>query len=283
MNIIFYESSGLTKSKNLERMAKAIGAKYRTYDYFLNHGLDNATYHVVQGILGPSTHIIREAQRSNKKFIYLDYGYFKTRHPRDRWYRVHVNKFHGAQWYNWGLVRRKNFRKFDRMCLKEWKEWTKKGDHILVCPPTPAVTEFFNQHTWLDNTLAQLKTYTDRPIVVRHKPHAVNVHWETQCLVNSKTVTEHEEKMPLKDQLENCWAMVTYNSVTAIDAVYAGVPVFSGPECITHLLGNTNLVNIENPVYNSQAPFFWSTAEFQYSKSELFNAMTWEDIIRQGG
>lgn len=284
MNIVFYEASGASKNAFLKRIAASIGCRFKTYQEFLNEGLTDAAYHVVQGILGPSSHIIKEVQRKNKNLIYIDYGYFRGRagrHSRNTWFRVHVNSFHAKNWYDWNKSRRTNYRKYDRLHLPRFKDWRTQGNHILVCPPTPAVSEFFHQQQWLNKVMIDLKKYTNRPIIVRHKPRAVNVHWEGQMLLNSMTHTEHQEEAPLIDQLQNCWAMVTFNSVTAIDGVLAGVPVFSGTECITHLLGNTELSNIEQPVLNAQAPFLWSAAEFQYSKSELMSSAVWQDIIRQ--
>ena len=61
-----------------------------------------------------------------------------------------------------------------------------QGSKIIVCPPT----DYFCKHMGLmvgSSTLKQLKTYTDRKIVIRKKPtEDVNqYHCENNCRVHA--------------------------------------------------------------------------------------------------
>ena len=211
----------------------------------------------------------------------MDYGYFRERR-KDRWWRVHVNSFQVSKWFDYNLGPRKSWRKYDRLPVKPFIPYTKKGNHILVCPPTPAVSEYFNQQEWLDKTIEKLKQHTTRPIKIRYKPSVVGVHWENGMLLNDKTTIQTPADT-IENDFNNCWAMVTYNSAMCVEALQHGIPVFSGPECASWLLGNTDLAMIENPSYNAQAPWFWSTAEYQYTLSELMQTDTWRYILKQAG
>ena len=61
----------------------------------------------------------------------------------------------------------------------------RKGSKIIVCPPTDYFCEAHGTYGWLDSTLKQLKTYTDRKIVIeKNQLRDVNqYHCENNCRV----------------------------------------------------------------------------------------------------
>ncbi len=278
-NITVYSSTGL-KDQILKKIARSCGFRYRTVDDFRSKGLEGEII-ISIGILGVGGAAIREAQRLGKTFIYLDYAYFKEVR-KARWWRVHVNSFHAKSFYDYGLGPKRAWRKYDRLTVKPPRQYTKSGDHILVCPPTPAVAEYFNQHDWLEKTVTELEKYTNRPIRIRHKPSAVGVSWDNDMLFNNGQNVNHPGNS-IDEDFRNCWAMVTYNSAMFVDALQRGVPVFSGDACAAHLLGNTDLASIEYPRYPNVMPLFWSLAEQQFTPSELMQSETWKYILRQAG
>lgn len=276
--ITVYESSGGVKNTVVKRIASACGFPYKTQQDFLSKGLEGDIV-ICAGILGVGGAAIKEAQRQGKTFIYLDYGYFNDSR-KGRWWRVHVNSFHAKTWHDYNKGPRRAWRKYDRIAQGPFHPYTKSGNHILVCPPTPAVTEYFGQHDWLDKTLEELKSHTSRPIKVRYKPSVVGVRWEQGMLFNSgETIKTPADT--IDQDFKNCWAMVTYNSAMFVDALRRGVPVFSGDACAAHLLENTDLAGIEHPIYKNQAPLFWSLAEQQFTVSEMMQPETWKHILAQ--
>lgn len=277
-NIVVYESTGI-KDTTVRKIARACGFNYRTTDDYMKKGLEGEIA-IVVGILGVAGLVIKEAQRQGKKFVYIDYPYFKEAR-KGRWWRVHVNSFHAQKWYDFAKGPRRGWRKYDRIALPPVMPYKKKGNHILICPPTLAVAEYFEQHAWLDNTINELKKYTNRPIKVRHKPSMVSVVWDKGMLLNAKTNVTYPADT-IDQDLTNCWAMVTYNSVMFVDALQRGIPVFSGNACASHLLGNTDLAGIEHPSYQSQMSLFWSLAEQQFTVTELMQPETWKYIFAQG-
>lgn len=278
-NITVYSSTG-QKDQILKKIARSCGFRYRTVDDFREKGLEGEII-ISIGILGVGGAAIREAQRLGKTFVYMDYAYFKEVR-KARWWRVHVNSFHAQQYYNYALGPKRSWRKYDRIAVKPARPYTRSGEHILVCPPTPAVAEYFDQHDWLDNTLTKLAEHTDRPIRVRHKPSAVGVSWDRGMLYNNGQNVIHPANT-IDEDFKNCWAMVTYNSAMFVDSLQRGVPVFSQNACAAHLLGNTDLANIEHPTYGNVNNLFWSLAEQQFTPSELMQSETWKYILRQAG
>lgn len=92
----------------------------------------------------------------------------------------------------------------------EVKPWREDGEHILVLPQRgfgPAAVA--PPKNWLHDTLERLKAITIRPIKLR--PHPGN----------------YPAKIPLSDDLRDCWCAVTWGSGAGIKALCAGVPVYS--------------------------------------------------------
>ena len=61
---------------------------------------------------------------------------------------------------------------------------------------------------WVEATVAAIKRKTSRPVRVRKHPG------------------NHPPEIPIEDDLDNVWAVVTWGSSAAIKALAAGVPAF---------------------------------------------------------
>ena len=44
------------------------------------------------------------------------------------------------------------------------------GKHVLVCPSSSGIHGYLDTPNWTNETIKQIKRYTDRPIRLRHKP-----------------------------------------------------------------------------------------------------------------
>ena len=95
-------------------------------------------------------------------------------------------------------------------------------------------SKYHRASNWLEETIEQLKLYTNRPIIVRHKP------------------TPSNPSVPLLQQLDNAWALVTHSSNVAVEAVLDGVPAFVSDRSACASLGNTDLRNIDSPHYSDR-------------------------------
>jgi len=131
--------------------------------------------------------------------------------------------------------------------------WRKGGRHIVVAEPPNGYASLHLAAGWTDKTIAKLKTLTDRPIVTRTK----------------------EGTRPLQDDLKGAHCLVTHGSITAVESVILGCPVFVHPDSAAALVGKTDL-DIENPIYPDRERWFHSLAYSQYDESELVNGVLWE-------
>ncbi len=111
-----------------------------------------------------------------------------------------------------------------------------KGDAILIVVPSGKSCKYYDttEEEWLQKTKTEIKKYTDRPIVVRKKPH-----------LNKR------RRKPLVEDLASgkYHAMVTFNSIASLESVMMGVPVICLGENAGSALGEAKMENIETPYF----------------------------------
>jgi hypothetical protein len=188
--------------------------------------------------------LIKQCVDNNIDFYYIDTGYINQN--LKIWHRFTKNNFQVLNHLSYEeLTQRMNIRKlkdrFFEIVKKDYNsfkpELRKKGDKILITPPTNKVFKHFNYDVdkWISETYNKIKKITDREIVVRYKP-------------KSRSVRVKENPF-LKDLNNNVHCLVTFNSITAIEAIINGCPAITlGPNAASYLTEN-KIDNIENPYY----------------------------------
>ena len=136
------------------------------------------------------------------------------------------------------------------------------------CVHHHSIANFLNRN-WLEDTLADLKKYTDREILVREKPY----NPEAQLGPDGKIHTgENSNKVP-KEPIDwnDIHAVVTNNSSITIKALANGVPVFADSNNCAFPIAGKSLARIEQPVYEDPRPLFYSLAYGQFTGAEMAN------------
>lgn len=207
---------------------------------------------VVWGVLRESDRILAQAKAQSLYFFYIDHAYFDRGHRRS--YRITRNG------YEAGAIRRCPSDRRDELGLKA-RPWRKSGKEIIVCPPTDYFMEAHGCSDWLEKTLGELKSFTDRPIVVREKPK------------------EGDKAVALPTALKTAHALVTHSSNVAIEAVCLGTPVFVAPTSAAAPVGRTDLSQIEQPVYPDRDAWLAHLAYSQYSFEEIEKGRAWQMLL----
>lgn len=208
--------------------------------------------------------LIHECIEKGIDFYYIDTGYFGNAKSKSKgWHRITKNNLQ-----NLGPIIE---RPTDRLLRWKFKKF-RPGKKILICPPSEKVMMLFNQPSpaeWTEQVVAQLKTFTDRPIEVRMKPN------RTQRISNNS----------LEDALDDeVHCLVTYNSIAALEALMHGKPAIAlGPNCAS-MVCNTNLNDVENlhiPDKDEMTSLMAHLSYAQFSRDEMMNGYAW-DIINEG-
>lgn len=143
---------------------------------------------------------------------------------------------------------------------------TKKGDKILIVPPSEKVMKFWGQKTpeeWTQDVVEQLVNYTDREVVVRLKPK------------RQDRIT-HDSIFAAMD--DNCYCVITYNSIAATEALLYGVPAIAlGPNS-AQVLCNTRLAEVEHlnrPDPDELVRYAAHLSYCQFTRKEMQSGLAW--------
>lgn len=153
------------------------------------------------------------------------------------------------------------------------KPWKNDGDYILVCPSSETMTFFMhgpkNVDQWLEQTVNEIKQYTNRPIKIRRKPRKGGTSGPSVADVS------------LESDLADAHCVVVSGSICAIDALAAGVPVFATSDVAPSAwCTNRDFSNIENPYKYDREHLFYNLAYKQYSIKEMREGICYENSMR---
>ncbi|MCG7944953.1 MAG: hypothetical protein N0C84_01255 [Candidatus Thiodiazotropha taylori] len=153
----------------------------------------------------------------------------------------------------------------------ELKPYQPEGDFILLCPSSETMTRYMfgvTQNRWIQMMYDEIKKYTNKPIRVRLKPRKNGISGP------------QVETVSMKEDLQGCHALVTSASLTSVEALIEGVPVFSpSPNyCPTAWATNIDFSYLEKPFKYSREELFYNLAYKQYSIKEYASGTAYKHI-----
>lgn len=201
------------------------------FDYRYDVQMDDMTP-VLRGIL--KYKIMKRCLEDGKNFYYMDSGYVGNNISK-------INRM-GNKLYH--RIVRNNLQHVDIVArpADRWQaldiklQPRKFGRRIIVAAPDEKPCRYYgiDQQQWVEQTVATLKQHTDRPIEVRQRaPKRI----------------DRVATAPLHQVLAtDVHALVTYNSIAAVEAILAGVPAFVlAPSHVAEPVASKDLSQIETP------------------------------------
>lgn len=206
---------------------------------------------------------VQQCWESGRTFFYIDNGYFGNLRTKT-WFRIIKNHVHDI-----GPIIERARDRLD-LCGIELKNFY-PGKNILVAPPS--VKSFalwgIDQTQWINDTVAEIKKHTDRPVVIREKrPRADRLKEDTM-----------EEALA-----DDVHCLVTYNSVAACEAIMQGKPAITlGPNA-AGVLSSQSLSEIENPripTYDEREAWLRHLSYCQFTFTEMSDGTAWRILNGQ--
>jgi len=193
--------------------------------------------------------LIHNCWENNKTFYYMDSGY--------------VGNYRGAtNPYGWKLYHRivKNDVQHSDIIDRPDDRWKKleivlhkrkQGKHILLVTPSEKPCKFYgiDRDQWVKDTVNKIGKYTDRTIIIRDKAPR----------------PERIQKTIFHD-LENCHAMVTYQSIAAVESIMYGVPAFTMAPTAADPVANKDLKNLEDPLWADKETIYKWACHLAYGQ-----------------
>lgn len=166
----------------------------------------------------------------------------------------------------------------------ELRPWRRKGDHVLVLLQLVGDASLRGTDIleWARVTAGEIRRHTERRIVVRpHPQFSKRTIRQLDAFRVSipDTTLLHPLKTTLEEDLEGCWACVSFTSGGAIEAAIAGVPVFTlDPGNLAWPVGNQDLSRIEIPDLPDRSQWLYDLAYAQWSPAEMATGLPWRRL-----
>ena len=226
------------EAETVDESSSKLDAKGQVYDPFLKSFIlgsggqitvwDKVATHSSAVVLrGVTKRKQMEACReANRDFYYIDTGYFGNGRKKT-FHRITKN----AMQYLGPVIHRPR----DRLAQTGWSARKfRPGRNILLAPPSQKLLMCYgiDLDQWLEDTIATLKIFTDREIVVRNK-QARSVRQSTDTM-----------EMALERDVH---CVVTFSSIAAVEAVLHGKPaIVLGPSAAAPVC-STTCNDVEKP------------------------------------
>ena len=194
---------------------------------------------------------------AGRDFYYIDTGYFGNG-KKKTYHRITLND---VQYF--GSIKERPGDRFaaTKVQLKKFRP----GKNILLAPPSQKLLNLYDivLEDWLEQTQAEIRKHTDRPIVVRTKQS------------RTARITEDSMEMAL-DRDVHC--LVTFSSIAATEALLLGKPAITlGPNAAAPLCRH-HVGDIENlyiPTLDEVTAWANHLAYCQFTEPEMRNGTAW--------
>lgn len=194
---------------------------------------------------------LTKLKENDIRFINIDKGYFRNRKATSHW-RLTFNKLQQDE-----LTQFKDNNNRLNAFEIELQDWKKDGEYILILAPNDEPCQFITGKTpleWALETRRELLKHTDRKIFIRYKDFVKKGY------------------DPFEKYLDNCYAVVTLQSVGALVSTIHGIPCINLAETCTDAIYKNKLEDIENLVYpDNREELLNSLAYCQFLPVELEN------------
>ena len=198
-------------------------------------------------IMGNDSHVVGKWINSGTDFIYLDHAYFK-RGWANKMFRAVRGKLHMTE------TRKRPDDRLKKLGV-QIEPWRKeRGPKVVVIPTYMTHEAIYGDRLrrWESETVARLKTLTDRPIVVKR------------------------EKGNLREYLKDAWALVGTGTVASVEAALMGVPVFVTDLDPSWPINAGPLENIERPEFPDRHDWACTLSYASWHATEI-DEVNWID------
>jgi hypothetical protein len=208
--------------------------------------------------------IWQKYRNQNKPVIVLEVGALR----RDITWKIGLNGINLGSYIINGNKDNSRINSFG-LKLNDWHQ----GNNIIICGQHDKSHQWNDNKPmdqWVTNTVNELRKHTTRPIKLRPHP---------RCPIRNVTNVKIDTSMPFREELDDAWAVINWNSNPGIESIIHGVPAFVGPTSLASPVANLQLSQIENPIRPDRQQWFNNLAWTEWTADEMSTGIPQEYII----
>lgn len=240
---------------------------YRLMDHYNNYDVAVIWSVLWNGRMAQNKTVWEQNRLHNRPVIVLEVGALN----RGTMWKVGLNGINRDAYF----APKKNNNERANMLGLKLKPWTYNEDGpIVICLQHNKSQQWATMpphDKWLDTTLSTIRKRTDRLIIIRPHPRCpiplfsdkyknVDVQYPVK---NNTTYDDYEFDM------SDAYAVVSWSSNPAIQAILQGVPVFVGPSSLAYDVAQHSVKEINNPIRPDRTQWLNDLAHVEYSTHEI--------------
>lgn len=151
------------------------------------------------------------------------------------------------------------------------KPWANSGQNVVIACQRHDSDQWAGQvdtAQWLRHTMANVRSHSSRPIVVRQHPRQ-NLSSVDAPVQKPKPLAHTYDSFDFDQALQNAWCVINWNSGPGSQAILSGVPAFVGPNSLAAPVGNLDWTQIENPIRPDRSQWVEMLAHTEWTLAEL--------------
>jgi len=227
------------------------------------------------GRMAPNKQIFEKAKRNKNNIIVLEVGGLN----RGTTWKIGLNGINRDAYYGPSQNNNSRVKKLG-IELKEWKN-NYNGNIVLTTQHRMSGQWAHPRQmdTWIVETIKNLRSYTDRKIVVRSHPRC-------PIKINQNQYKNVDLELPKKipNSYDNynfdpssAYAIINWSSNPGVQAVLNGIPAFVGPSSLAWDVANQSYKTINQPVLPDRTQWLNDLVYTEWTETEI---ITGDPIFR---
>ena len=228
------------------------------------------------GRMAPNKYIYESARSRSKPVVVLEVGGIK----RGTTWKVGLNGINRDAIFG---DNRNNSRRCDLLGLR-LKPWRTDGEVILLCGQHDKSQQWNllpDMATWVNETIKNIRTYTDRPIVFRPHPRCP-IRYLDRKFKNVSYQIPKQTPGTYDDfdmGFDNVYCTVSWTSNPGIHSVIEGIPSYTSPSSLAWDVSIKSLTNLDNPPLPDRTQWLNDYAHTEWTVAEIAQGIPLKRLI----
>lgn len=245
-------------SDNLKKYFEIVIRKIKEIDIYETKKKD---IFLIVGFIRGSDILLKKCINEKLPYIHIDNSYFGKFFDNKIVYRLIPSFNHPSNILNIDG----NYLSRFNIVLNKWRKIN--NGHVLVIPITFELKNIFKKEKWLEQTLSEIRKYTNREIIVRERPKELIFNINNGKI--NGNILKYNNVNLLENDFKNCWCVVCYDSSVGIKALINGIPVICDKSAPYKQACSTNISSLEDPFYGDRERVLNIIASYCFFESEI--------------